>query len=440
MQHNPQGLAKVHNDGELGSPGDAVESITYPVSIDGNTMTIDIAFGATGYWHFVLQKSVTTVVDIVVNSEAHNTLETAVLAAGLETTLSGDGPFTLFAPTDDAFAAVDPAALQALLDDPQGALTDVLLYHALDSDVRSTDLMDGMVVPTINGASVTVAINNDGVFINDAQVTMADIVTDNGVVHVIDAVLLPPPVEDAELAGTWKMKPIAQALAVGPALGDFSWWSNSAADVETRACFFDDEYVFNPDGTFQNVLGDETWNEPWQGMDPEGCAAPVAPHDGSAAATWTYDEMAGTVTITGTGAYLGLAKVHNDGELGSPGEAVASITYPMVIEGNTMTIDIAFGATGYWHFVLEKVSTVSVNEIVENLFSFYPNPANNQIHFQSDEQMDKVIIRDITGRVVSLLSNPSQNETIDVSNLAKGLFIIEAHLGNKIAVEKLSIQ
>jgi len=161
----------------------------------------------------------------------------------------------------------------------------------------------------------------------------------------------------SQLEGTtWKIAPQAQALAVGPSKGNFSWWSNNAGDVSLRACFFDDEYVFEADGTFRNVLGDETWNEEWQGV-PAGCSAPIAPHDGSAQASWAYDEDAGTITLTGKGAYLGLAKVHNGGELSAPAEAVSSITYPVVIEGNKMTIDIDFGGIGYWHFVFQQAAT-----------------------------------------------------------------------------------
>ena len=248
--------------------------------------------------------------------------------------------------------------------------------------------------------------------------------------------------ENATIAGTWRIAPTAQALAVGPTMGDFSWWSNSAADVATRACFFDDQYVFNADGTFQNVQDGETWLEPWQGVDPEACGAAPAPHDGSNAATWTFDEAASTVTLNGVGAYLGLAKVHNGGELGSPAEAVESITYPVVIDGNTMTIDINFGGTGFWHFVLERqalTTSTRVEVAQEKLFDFYPNPANSQIQIQSDEQIDELRIHDITGRILLVKSTPSLNETIDISNLTNGLYIIQARVGNKISVEKLSV-
>ncbi len=132
-----------------------------------------------------------TVVDVIITSDIHNTLEAAVIAADLVETLSGEGPFTVFAPTDAAFADLPDGLLDDLLADPAGDLTDILLYHVLAADVRSTDLFDGQMATTINGQDVTVSINADGIFINDAQVIVADIVTDNGVVHVIDAVLVP---------------------------------------------------------------------------------------------------------------------------------------------------------------------------------------------------------------------------------------------------------
>ena len=98
----------------------------------------------------------------------------------------------------------------------------------------------------------------------------------------------------SQLEGTtWRLAPMAQALAVGPTQGDFSWWSNTADDVAARACFFDDQCVFEADGTFRNVQDGETWLEAWQGVAADGCGTPIAPHDGSNPATWTFDEAAG---------------------------------------------------------------------------------------------------------------------------------------------------
>jgi uncharacterized surface protein with fasciclin (FAS1) repeats len=132
-----------------------------------------------------------TILDIVVNSDVHNTLEAAVLAAGLQGALSGPGPLTLFAPTDAAFAALPAGTVESLLEDPTGLLTQILLYHVVGASALSSSLSDGQMIATLNGADVTVTINAGNVFINNAQVIVADIIADNGVVHVIDAVLVP---------------------------------------------------------------------------------------------------------------------------------------------------------------------------------------------------------------------------------------------------------
>lgn len=133
-----------------------------------------------------------TVLDIVVDSPNHNTLETAVLAAGLEGALAGEGPFTVFAPTDAAFGLIDPATINALLADPTGALTEVLLTHVVSGVASSDNIMDGLAISSLSGENLTFTVNDGGVFINDIKVSVADIKADNGVVHVIDAVIVPP--------------------------------------------------------------------------------------------------------------------------------------------------------------------------------------------------------------------------------------------------------
>ena len=131
-----------------------------------------------------------TVVDIIVNSSDHNTLETAVIQADLAVTLSGDGPFTVFAPTDAAFNALPNGVLDNVLAD-NNVLTAILLHHVHSGNALSTDLSDGMEVPTLNDDILTVSINGEVVMIDMATVTVADIIASNGVVHVIDMVLLP---------------------------------------------------------------------------------------------------------------------------------------------------------------------------------------------------------------------------------------------------------
>lgn len=155
------------------------------------------------------------------------------------------------------------------------------------------------------------------------------------------------------LNGTWKMSPQAGAFGVGPNQGDTSWFANNNADITTRACFFDDLYVFNNDGTFSNVLGAQSWIEGWQGGS-DACGAPVAPHNGSNPATWSHNTTNGTVTLSGVGAYLGLAKAYNGGELTTPSAAPASITYKITsLTTNLMTLDLQIGG-GWWRYILEK--------------------------------------------------------------------------------------
>ena len=164
---------------------------------------------------------------------------------------------------------------------------------------------------------------------------------------VVTPVTPEEPVNNHPLAGTsWSFAQQANAMAVGPNPGDFSWWGNNDTagpdgDLEKRACIFDDVITFNADNTYSHVMGDSTWIESWQDGADEGCRAPIAPHNGSNAATWTADTS--TVTVVGDGAHIGLAKVHNTGEDGNPVDD--TITYDYVLDGDTLTLSI----TGGWH-------------------------------------------------------------------------------------------
>jgi uncharacterized surface protein with fasciclin (FAS1) repeats len=132
------------------------------------------------------------VVEIAVSSPDHTTLVAAVTAAGLVETLSGEGPFTIFAPTNAAFAALPEGTVESLLlEENKDQLTSILTFHVVAGNVLSGDLSDGQVVTTLNGQDLTVSIADGIVKINGAQVVAADLVGSNGVIHVIDTVLLP---------------------------------------------------------------------------------------------------------------------------------------------------------------------------------------------------------------------------------------------------------
>ncbi len=133
--------------------------------------------------------------DIVETAQATPDLATlvdAVVAAELAETLQGEGPFTVFAPTNDAFSALPPAELNRLLKPAnRDELANILTYHVVAGDVKSSDLSDGQMVETVQGEKLEVTINGDKVMVGDAQVVQPDIETSNGTVHVIDGVLLP---------------------------------------------------------------------------------------------------------------------------------------------------------------------------------------------------------------------------------------------------------
>jgi uncharacterized surface protein with fasciclin (FAS1) repeats len=131
-----------------------------------------------------------TIVDIAVADGRFTTLVAALTAADLVETLSGEGSFTVFAPTDTAFAALPPGTVEALLADIP-ALTDILLYHVVSGNVLAADVVTLTSATTLQGTDVTVRVENGNVFINDSQVIITDIVGDNGVIHVIDMVLIP---------------------------------------------------------------------------------------------------------------------------------------------------------------------------------------------------------------------------------------------------------
>lgn len=131
------------------------------------------------------------IVDTAVGAGQFETLVAAVQAAGLVDTLKGEGPFTVFAPTDEAFAALPEGTVEGLLEpENKDQLTAILTYHVVPGKVMSGDLSNGMTAATVEGSEVTI-MTEDGVMVDDANVVSADIEASNGVIHVIDKVIMP---------------------------------------------------------------------------------------------------------------------------------------------------------------------------------------------------------------------------------------------------------
>ncbi len=212
------------------------------------------------------------IVDTAVAAGSFTTLVAAVEAAGLVETLKGEGPFTVFAPTDEAFAALPAGTIDALLADPTGDLTKILLYHVVPGKVMSTDLSDGMAAATAQGGDLTVTIADGAVKINDATVVTPDIETSNGVIHVIDTVILPPAEEamaEATEAPAEEMAEMADIVDTAVAAGNFTTLVaavEAAGLVETLKgegpftvfAPTDEAFAALPAGTIDTLLADPT--------------------------------------------------------------------------------------------------------------------------------------------------------------------------------------
>ena len=164
------------------------------VQIDDSKVVLTDIEASNGVIHVidsVLLPETRSIVDIAVEDGRFTTLVAALQAAGLADTLAGEGPFTVFAPTDDAFAALPTGTVEALLNDvPQ--LADILLYHVVDGRTMASDVIGLDMAQTLQGESVDFALEGEIVKIGEVQIIITDIEAANGVIHVIDGVLLPP--------------------------------------------------------------------------------------------------------------------------------------------------------------------------------------------------------------------------------------------------------
>lgn len=151
------------------------------------TATLAMLAGAA-----IAQDAKMDIVDTAVAAGDFTTLVAAVKVAGLVDTLKGEGPFTVFAPTDAAFAALPEGTVEMLLmPENKDQLVSILTYHVVPGAVMSSDLTEGMTAATVQGATVTFTLEG-GAKVNDATITAADIAASNGVIHVIDKVIMPP--------------------------------------------------------------------------------------------------------------------------------------------------------------------------------------------------------------------------------------------------------
>jgi uncharacterized surface protein with fasciclin (FAS1) repeats len=337
-----------------------------------------------------------SVVDVVVNSEDHNILEAAVLAAGLETTLTGDGPFTLFAPTDAAFEALPPGTVDALLGDIP-ALTDILTYHVVASPVLSTSLADGLSAVTVNGKNIEVSINPDGVFINEAQVTVSDIITENGIVHVIDAVLLPPRITVVDVVVNSPEHTILETAVglagLGGVLsedGPFTLFAPTDAAFEAL-----------PEGLLQSLIDD-----------PSGALVSVL----------TYHVIAGEILSTDLVDGQSATTINGD-------NIVVSITAEGVLINDALvTMADIVTDNGVVHVIdAVLVPATSVNDSEFGEVKIFPNPVSEMFQLdveRLDGQPTNIELYSVDGSLVRQWRNVANSEFFDISELQSGLYIL----------------
>lgn len=192
------GLMTACSDGDDDTATDDATTTTAAAASSDDTAAEPSDDTATDTMDGTASEASGDIVDTAVAAGDFETLVAAVQAAGLEETLRGEGPFTVFAPTDEAFAALPPGTVDTLLEDPEGDLSDILTYHVISGEVLAADVagMDGQTVTTVNGATLTVGVEGEQVSLTDAagntvQVVATDVAADNGVIHVIDGVLMP---------------------------------------------------------------------------------------------------------------------------------------------------------------------------------------------------------------------------------------------------------
>ncbi len=357
-----------------------------------------------------------TVVDVIVNSPDHETLEAAVIAAGLVDALNGDGPFTVFAPTDAAFAALPDGTVDALLDDPQGLLTDILLYHVVGANALSTDLSDGQMIATLNGKEVEVTIENGSVMINDAMVTVADLETDNGVVHVIDAVLIPPRVTVVDIIVNSPDHETLEAAVIAAGLVD----ALNGDGPFTVFAPTDAAFAALPDGTVDALLDD-----------PQGLLTDILLYHVVGARALSTDLSDGQAITTLNG-----------------NEVTVSIENGNVMINDAMvTVANLETDNGVVHVIDAVLLPPTSNEEIDNNISdnveVYPNPSagNLTINFDTPNS-SPVELKFFSINGQNLLSKElrDQNNEIRVDDLPEGTYILQLRGQNVEYIEEIIVK
>ena len=390
------GLPRIANGIDLAAPSDAPASITYNVSLlaeDGSRMVVTIESGS-GWWQFVYVKQpMSPIVGHWKLAPTAGAMAIGPVAGSTEWwsngeadvsgaracifddvyTFGADGTFTQSVGHETFLEPWQGAASEGCgtpISPHDGSASATWSEVAASGDTLGTVTIEGVgahmgLARIANGLDLLAPVDAPASVTYDVALLSED---GNNLTLQIESgsgwwqfkfVKYQPSL----LVGDWSLAPTAAALAIGPTAGSTEWWSNGEADVAgARACMFDDVVTFGIDGTFSQDLGDDTFLEAFQGGS-ENCGAAVAPHDGTALATWSEvrgsGDTSGTLTISGVGAHLGLPRIANGIDLSAPADAPNSITYDIALlseDGKNLTVQIESGS-GWWQYKYVKVGS-----------------------------------------------------------------------------------
>ena len=407
-----------------------------------------------------------TVVDIIVDSPDHTVLETAVATAGLVETLSGEGPFTVFAPTDAAFTALLEtlgASAEDLLS--LAELTQILTYHVAEVNALSTDLTDGPVT-TVNGQDVTIAIMDGTVMINGtATVTMADITADNGVVHVIDAVLVPAVITGCTDAMACNYSPVAtdddmSCELPGDMCDDENWLTeNDTLNADCECVGADIQF-----GTVVDIVVASPIHELLEaavlaadlaGALSEGDSLTVfAPTDDAITALVTalditaedllaLPNLADILTYHVVGAVALSTDLSDGQEIPTLQGANVNITIntDTVLVNDAMVIVADLVADNGVVHVIDAVlwppTPDSIDEAVAD-WTVMPNPAKDVITLAGVAPAARIAMIDLTGRTVREFAQGTT--VLSVGDMPRGTYLLTVAEGRNIQTKKVMVQ
>jgi transforming growth factor-beta-induced protein len=253
-----------------GATGTAVDSVSEPAASETEVPTEESIEEADEMSEEEAMDG-KSIVDIAVEDGRFTTLVAAVEAAGLVDTLSGEGEFTVFAPTDDAFAALPEGTVESLLEDPEGALRDILLYHVAEGAVPAETVVTLDSATTVQGEPVAISVMDGNVRLNDsANVIITDIAASNGIIHVIDSVILPPSMAEAEAEEEMAEEETTDARSIAEIAIEDGRFTTLVAALEAAGLAetlsgegeftvfapTDDAFAALPEGTVESLLED----------------------------------------------------------------------------------------------------------------------------------------------------------------------------------------